>query len=74
MVEGSGGPWTSSGAHISAPPQETAHAAAEPVERGGRIPAFPTERAERGIQMLSRLAGPVVFFLTLGGIAWLLLK
>lgn len=73
MSEGSGGPWTSSGAHISAPPQET-HAAAEPIERGGRIPAFPTEHAERGIQMLSRLAGPAVFFLALGGIAWLLLK
>ena len=73
MSEGSGGPWTSSGAHISASPQETAHAA-EPIERGGRVPAFPTERAEYGIQMLSRLAGPVVFFLALGGIAWLLLK
>lgn len=72
MSEGSGGPWTSSGAHVSAPPQERAHA--EPIGRGGRIPAFPTEHAERGIQMLSRLAGPVVFFLALGGIAWLLLK
>lgn len=60
---------------MSAPPQETAHAAAaEPLERGGRIPDFPTERAERGIQMLSRLAGPLVFFIALGGIAWLLLK
>ena len=49
-------------------------AAAEPIESGGRLPAFPTERAERGIQLLSRLAGPVVFFLALGGIAWLLLK
>jgi hypothetical protein len=74
MSEGSGGPWTSSGAHLSAPPQETVRAAAEPIERGGRIPAFPTERAERSIQMLSRLAGPVVFFLALGGIALLLLK
>jgi len=60
---------------MSAPPQETVHAAAaEPIESGGRLPAFPTERAERGIQLLSRLAGPVVFFLALGGIAWLLLK
>ncbi|WP_029936331.1 hypothetical protein [Sphingomonas sp. UNC305MFCol5.2] len=60
---------------MSAPPQETVHAAAaEPIESGGRFPAFPTERAERGIQLLSRLAGPVVFFLALGGIAWLLLK
>jgi hypothetical protein len=75
MSEGSGGPWTSSGAHVSAPPQETAQAAAaEPIERGGRFPDFPTERAERGIQLLSRLAGPLVFFLALGGIAWLLLK
>ena len=74
MSEGSGGPWTSSGAHIS-PPREAARAdTAEPIERGGRVPAFPTERAERSVEMLSRLAGPVVFFLALGGIVWLLLK
>jgi hypothetical protein len=75
MPEGSGGPWTSSGAHVAAPPHETARAeAAESIQRGGRLPHFPTERAERGIQLVSRLAGPAVFVAVLIGIVWLLLK
>lgn len=60
---------------MPAPPQEAARADfADPIERGGPIPAFPTDHAERGIEMLSRLAGPLVFILALGGIAWMLLK
>lgn len=73
MSEGSGGPWTSAGAHLSAPPREVDRV--EPFEpREGRLPAFPTERAERGIEMLSRFAGPAIFFVALGGVAWLLIK
>jgi len=75
MSEGSGGPWTSSGAQISASPHDPARAdGAAPAEPRGRVPAFPTERAERGIETISRLAGPVVFFLALGGIVWLVVK
>jgi hypothetical protein len=75
MSEGSGGPWTSSGAQISAPPHDAARVeTAEPTERRSRFPDFPTERAERGIEMLSRLAGPLAFVLALGGIIWLLVK
>lgn len=75
MPEGSGGPWTSAGGHISAPPHDVARVdAAETIESGGRFPDFPTERAERGIELLSRLAGPVVFVLALGGVVWFLVK
>ncbi len=45
-----------------------------PGDRRGKLPEFPTERAERSIEMVSRLAGPVVFVAALGGIAWLLFK
>jgi hypothetical protein len=75
MSEGSGGPWTSSGAHMPAPPHEAGQV--DSVEAGGgagRLPAFPAERAERSIELLSRFAGPLVFFLALGGIVWLLVK
>lgn len=75
MAEGSGGPWTSQGAHVSAPPHEVGRAeTAEPAQRESRLPVFPSERAERGIELVSRLAGPVVFFLALGGIAWWLIR
>jgi hypothetical protein len=75
MSERSGGPWTSSGAHVSAPPREAGRIEpADPARRAGGLPPFPTERAERGIEMLSRFAGPAIFFLALGGIAWLLIK
>ncbi|NIJ19238.1 hypothetical protein FHS95_000907 [Sphingomonas naasensis] len=75
MSEGSGGPWTSSGAHVSAPPHEVGRSEnVEPARPEGRLPAFPAERAERGIQLVSRLAGPAVFVLALGGIAWWLIK
>jgi hypothetical protein len=75
MPEGSGGPWTSSGAHVAAPPRDATRTdSIEPIDRRGSIPDFPTERAERGIELVSRFAGPVVFVATLVGIAWLLLK
>ena len=75
MSEGSGGPWTSPGAHISAPPHEIGRVEpAEPAQRGGRLPDFPAERAERGIELISRFAGPTIFFLALGGIVWWWIK
>jgi|GEM_PF-4979007 len=75
MSEGSGGPWTSAGGDVSAPPREVGRVgAAEPAQREGRLPVFPTEPAERGIEIVSRWAGPAVFFLALGGIAWWLIK
>jgi hypothetical protein len=75
MSEGSGGPWTSPGAQISAQPSDRCHAeSAETGQRAQRLPIFPAERAERGVELLSRLAGPVIFFLALGGTVWLLVK
>ena len=75
MSEGSGGPWTSQGAHVSAPPHEVGRVdTAEPAGRQGRLPIFPTDRAERGVELVSRFAGPAVFFLALGGITWWLIK
>ena len=73
MSEGSGGPWTSSGAHLSAPPREVGRVE-QPEPRNGPLPAFPTEQAERGIEAFSRFAGPAIFFLALGGIAWWLIQ
>ena len=74
MSEGSGGPWTSSGAHLAAPPRDATRTdSIEPIERG-RLPDFPTERAERGIELVSRFAGPLVFVAALACIAWILLK
>lgn len=43
-------------------------------EHPGRIPPFPVSTAERGIEAVSRLAGPVIFVLALAGVVWLLLK
>ncbi|MDP5280591.1 hypothetical protein Q9Q95_16800 [Sphingomonas sp. DG1-23] len=75
MSEGSGGPWTSPGAQISAQPSDRRHAeSADPGQDARRFPMFPAERAERGVELVSRLAGPAVFFLALGGIVWLLVK
>jgi len=75
MAEGSGGPWTSPGAQVSAQPGDSNRAG--PVDLAGgehRVPAFPVERAERGIQLVSRFAGPAIFFLVLGGLVWLLVN
>ncbi|MGK6353961.1 hypothetical protein ACMGDH_01890 [Sphingomonas sp. DT-207] len=36
------------------------------------LPPFPVSTAERAIETLSRFAGPLVFFLALGGIGWLI--
>jgi hypothetical protein len=74
MPEGSGGPWTSPSAQVSAQPGDSSRIG--PADLGGeqRIPNFPVERAERGIHLLSRFAGPAIFFLALGGIVWLLVK
>jgi hypothetical protein len=50
---------------------------AEPADLGHsapRVPLFPADRAERGIELLSRIAGPVIFLLALGGLVWLLVK
>ncbi|WP_158298634.1 hypothetical protein [Sphingomonas psychrotolerans] len=50
---------------------------AEPADLGQsapRLPLFPADRAERGIELLSRIAGPVIFLLALSGIIWLLVK
>jgi hypothetical protein len=74
MSKGSGGPWTSPGAQVSAQPHEIGVETSGQAEPKGRIPEFPAERAERGIEMLSRFAGPAIFFLALGGIVWLLVK
>jgi len=75
MSEGSGGPWTSPGAQISAQPSDHGHVEAADTEQGARrFPIFPAERAEHGIELLSRLAGPVIFFLALGATVWLLVK
>jgi len=71
MGEGSTGPLSSTEAPPTAAPPEARAASAE---RNGRLPAFPVSAAERGIEALSRFAGPLVFFLALGGIVWLLVK
>jgi hypothetical protein len=74
MAEGSGGPLSGPGAQVSpTPPEIGADAASQPKPRG-RFPAFPTERAERGIEAFSRFAGPAVFFLALGGVVWWMVK
>jgi hypothetical protein len=74
MSKGSGGPWTSPGAQVSAQPHEIDVETPGHAEPSGRIPPFPAERLERGIQQLSRFAGPAVFFLALGGIVWWVVK
>jgi len=74
MSKGPGGPWTSPGAQVSAPSREIDVETSRQAEPGGLIPPFPTERAERGIQQISRFAGPAIFFLALGGIAWWVIK
>jgi len=74
MSKGSGGPWTSPGAQVSAPPREIGVETPRQADPNGLIPPFPAERAERGIQQISRFAGPAVFFLALGGIVWWVVK
>lgn len=74
MAEGSGGPWTSSGAQVSAQPGESTHIGSDRAAGDAPPSTFPIEQAERGIQLVSRFAGPAIFFLTLGGIVWLLIK
>lgn len=73
MSEGSGGPWTSSGAHIAPRHGAVRAEPSEPARGAARLPEFPAERAERGIELVSRFAGPAVFVLALGGIAWWLI-
>ena len=74
MAEGSGGPWTSSGAQVSAQPGDSARVGSDHVASDASAANFPVERAERGIQLLSRFAGPAIFFLVLGGLVWLMVK
>lgn len=74
MAEGSGSPMSGPGAQASPPPQEVHVDAATQAKPRGRFPAFPTERAERGIEAFSRFAGPAVFFLALGGVVWWMAK
>jgi hypothetical protein len=74
MSEGSGGPWTSPGAQVSAQPGDHGHATPDDAGRTESRILFPAERAERGIELFSRFAGPAIFFLALGGIVWLLVK
>ncbi|AQR72321.1 hypothetical protein [Sphingomonas sp. LM7] len=73
MSEGSGRPLRSSGVRVTAPPHESAVEIPVQAPRE-RIPAFPAERAERGIELLSRFAGPMVFFAAIGGILWWMIK
>jgi hypothetical protein len=70
MAEGSGGPMNGPGAQVSPPPQEIGGDAALQTKPRGRFPAFPAERAERGIEAISRFAGPAIFFLALGSVVW----
>ncbi len=44
-----------------------------PEESHG-LPTFPVSTAERAIEGFSRFAGPLVFFLALGGIGWLIIN
>ncbi|MDV3455694.1 hypothetical protein RZN05_01760 [Sphingomonas sp. HF-S4] len=62
------------GAQASPPPQEIHVDSAAQARPRGRFPAFPTERAERGIEAVSRFAGPTAFFLALGGVVWWMTK
>ncbi|MBO9621737.1 MAG: hypothetical protein J7500_03400 [Sphingomonas sp.] len=71
MPEGSTGP-LSSEAPLVAAPQETI--VVDRPERPTPFPPFPVSAAERGVETLSRFAGPVAFFLALGGIVWLIAK
>jgi hypothetical protein len=60
---------------VSAQPADRSHAEPADLGRSERRPTiFQAERAERGVELFSRLAGPAIFFLTLGGIVWLLIK
>lgn len=74
MAEGSGNPMRGQGAQVSPPPQEIHVDTAPPAKPRGRFPAFPTDRAERGIEAVSRFAGPAAFFLALGGVVWWMTK
>jgi hypothetical protein len=47
---------------------------ADRPEESRGLPPFPVSTAERAIEGLSRFAGPLVFFLALGGIGWLFIK
>ncbi|HVJ00952.1 MAG TPA: hypothetical protein VM662_02150 [Sphingomonas sp.] len=71
MPEGSTGP-LSSEAPLVAAPQETI--VTDRPERAHDFPAFPVSAAERSIETVSRFAGPLVFFVALGGIVWLFVK
>jgi hypothetical protein len=76
MSEGSGGPWKSSGAHVSASSHDLARAEPGDAVHAGdeRVPSFPTERAERIVEGFSRFAGPAIFFLVLALIGYFLIK
>lgn len=71
MPEGSTGPLSPDAPMTVAP--HDAIVVDRPEESQG-LPIFPVSTAERAIEGLSRFAGPLVFFLALGGIGWLIVN
>lgn len=72
MPDHSGGPWDAQ-APTAAPLRDSS----ERTPLGGRsggLPPFPSDQAENLIQLISRFAGPAVFFFVLGMIAWAVIK
>jgi hypothetical protein len=59
---------------VSAQPGDSTRVGSDHAANDAPVSTFPVERAERGIQLLSRFAGPAIFLMTLGGIVWLLVK
>jgi hypothetical protein len=71
MPEGSTGPLSPDAPMTVAP--HDAIVIDRPEESHG-LPTFPVSTAERAIEGFSRFAGPLVFFLALGGIGWLIIN
>lgn len=76
VSKGSGRPVASSKAQLSVrPPEAGAVDPSQPTDRSeGGFPRFPSDAAERAIQLVSRLAGPLAFLLALGGIVWIIVN
>lgn len=75
MSEGPAGPKGPSSANIQgAPPVGGIDPARVHEQRSMGIPPLPADRLENAVEAFSRFAGPAIFFLVLGTIAWFFLR
>lgn len=69
MPEGTPGP-LSQDAPVTVAPKDAIVVDGAGEQRA--VPPFPVHAAERGIEALSRFAGPAVFFLAIGALVWVI--